>query len=204
MKKEIVYDLSDDRWVTNVKQIGETTKNVILTFDDGPSRQLDNMLDILDKKKVPAIFFWQSRLLNSSRPWKRVLDGGHKIGTHAHNHTNLTNLSFDEQYRQVKTSINIIEKVTGQKVEYFRPPFGQYNEDTIAILKELQLVPTMWEISSYDWDNKKNPEKIVSNVVDNIIDGSIILLHELKQTAEVLEQLIDEVRQKGFEFTLIK
>lgn len=198
-----MYDLKDDRWLKNRKQLGYLANKVVLTFDDGPSRQLTAILNILKEKNVPAHFFWQSKLLYSSRPWKRVIEEGHDIGSHAFNHKNLITLSYQEQMQQIKNSVTKIEGITGEKVRYFRPPFGRYNEDTIDVLKELGLIPVMWEISSFDWVNKVTPENIITNVVDYTMDGSIILLHETKQTVTILSSLIDGLREKGFEFSLI-
>ncbi|MCD8510339.1 MAG: polysaccharide deacetylase family protein [Bacillus sp. (in: Bacteria)] len=200
MTTKVVYDLNDNRWLQNV---GGAENTVVLTFDDGPGRHLNGILDILKHKEVPAMFFWQSRLVHHRRPWKRCLDEGHVIGSHAHNHSNLSRLNREKQWQQLKGSKDQLESVTGEKVLYFRPPFGQYNEDTMAVLNELQLIPVMWELSSYDWELKCSPEKIVCNVVNHIRPGTIILLHELPQTVAVLSQLIDGVREKGYEFTLI-
>lgn len=195
-------DLQDNRWIKNRNQLVATEKKVILTFDDGPSRYLHSILDILREKNTQVIFFWQSRLLYNDRPWKRVIDEGHVIGAHTHNHINLAMLTSDQQYKQIKTNVTQIEKITGVKVQYFRPPFGQYNEDTMCILKELNLVPMMWEISSFDWNNKMTPQRITSNIVENILSGSIILLHELEQTVSVLPELIDKIKEQGFEFVV--
>lgn len=193
-----MYDLQDKRWL---KKIESFENKVVLTFDDGPSRHLIPILDILKEKSVPAVFFWQSRLFHHKRPWQRLLDEGHMIGSHAHKHVNLVKLSTEKQYKMIKLSNEILEKGTGRKVQFFRPPFGQYNEETMAILKELQLIPIMWEITSYDWQYKSDPEKIVENVVNQVGAGSIILLHELSQTVSILPKLIDGIRLKGYEFT---
>lgn len=195
-----MYDLNDNRWLQN---IGDAEKKVVLTFDDGPGRYLDGILDILRHNAVPAMFFWQSRLVHYRRPWQRCLEDGHIIGSHAHNHSNLSRLSHEKQWKYLKWSKDHLEAVTGQRVTHFRPPFGQYNENTMTILKELKLVPVMWEISSYDWEHKGSPEKIVCNVINHIRPGSIILLHELQQTVAVLPQIIDGIREKDFEFTFI-
>ncbi|MFD2626153.1 polysaccharide deacetylase family protein [Salibacterium salarium] len=119
-----------------------------------------------------------------------------------YNHKLLTALT-KRQYKQIKNSVHHIEKITGTKVSFIRPPFGQYNETTMKILEEMVLIPVMWEISSFDWQYKMNPEMIIYNVVEHMKDGSIILLHELEQTRFVLPRLIDEIRNKGFEFSLL-
>ncbi|KKK38664.1 polysaccharide deacetylase [Mesobacillus campisalis] len=176
-------------------------KSVVLTFDDGPGRVLPSLLDILSKEKVPAAFFWQSRLLFPQRPWKRVLDEGHQIGTHSTKHVNLSKLSFNEQYTDIAGSVEKLENITGKEIAYFRPPFGQYNNDTLAVAESLNLVPVMWRISSMDWELKNNPEQIIDNVIQHLEDGAIILLHELPQTLKALPNLIREIRARGYQFT---
>lgn len=199
-----MYDLKDKRWITNINQLNEVNEKVVLTFDDGPGRHLESILDILKEKNVQAMFFWQSRLMHKERPWQRVLNEGHLIGTHAHNHKNLVKLSRHEQLRQISISKEILENTIGEKIRFFRPPFGQYNEDTMSILHELQLTPIMWDITSYDWENKNTPNKIVCNIVNYVTNGSIILLHELEQTVSILPELIDNIREKNLEFCLLE
>ncbi|USK52096.1 polysaccharide deacetylase family protein [Bacillus sp. CMF12] len=178
-------------------------KTVVLTFDDGPGRVLPEILDILKKENVPAVFFWQSRLLYTQRPWKRVMEEGHQIGTHSSKHSNYVKLTPNEQIQDLLNSKTKIESIIGQGVKLFRPPFGQYNEHTITAAKQLGLTTIMWRISSMDWELKEQPEQIIANVVENLEDGAIILLHELAQTVEALPGLIAEIRNKGYEFSLL-
>lgn len=197
----VVYDSEDDYIKTkvNIKQ----QKSVVLTFDDGPSKVLTNILDVLKKEDVPAVFFWQSRLLYPDRPWKRVLKEGHTIGTHSCKHLNLVNLTYDQQLEDIKRSTKKIEQITGEKVRFFRPPFGQFNSDTIKVADELGLSIVMWRIAAMDWELKDNPEQIISYVVDNLEDGAIILLHELTQTHSILPQLINRIREEGYTFATL-
>ncbi|WP_246031697.1 polysaccharide deacetylase family protein [Salibacterium salarium] len=51
-----MYDLKDDRWLLNLGEIQSADKKVVLTFDDGPSRILQEILDILKDKDVRAVF----------------------------------------------------------------------------------------------------------------------------------------------------
>ncbi len=193
-----MYDSKDPSVLTSIE--AHPQKSVVLTFDDGPSSVLEPILDVLKEEKVPATFFWQSRLLYESRPWKRVLEEGHQIGTHSTKHVNLTNLSYEEQYKDLSQSVTKIEAITGNKIVYFRPPFGQYNADTLSAAKALNLVPVMWRISSMDWELKNNPKQITSYVVENLEDGAIILLHELHQTLEALPTLIKTIKSMGYTF----
>lgn len=196
-----MYDSKHPKVITKVHS--ENNKSVALTFDDGPSKVLTKILDILKKEDVPAMFFWQTRLLYPKRPWQRVIDEGHGIGTHTINHPNLVNMTYEQQYKQIKTSTSDLERITGEKMRYFRPPFGQYNTDTICIAEELGLETVMWRIAAIDWELKNDPNQIISNVIDHIEDGAIILLHELEQTVEVLPIIISRLKEKGFTFCLL-
>ncbi|MCP2034263.1 peptidoglycan-N-acetylmuramic acid deacetylase [Planomicrobium sp. HSC-17F08] len=192
----VVYGSSNPDILTSVP--GE--KSIILTFDDGPSRVLPQILDVLKQENVPAAFFWQTRLLHPERPWKRVLEEGHQIGSHTVKHSNLVNLPFEKQYKDIQKSIEKIEQVTGEEVTYFRPPFGQFNDDTLRAAEALNVKPVMWRVASMDWELQNNPQQVVCTVKDNLEDGAIILLHELQHTADILPDLIRAIREQGYGF----
>ncbi|WLR61452.1 polysaccharide deacetylase family protein [Guptibacillus hwajinpoensis] len=196
-----MYDSIDQNVITSGEK--GANKTVILTFDDGPGRVLPKLLDILKKEEVQAMFFWQSRLLYKERPWKRVLDEGHLIGTHSCKHPNLTKLSYAEQFEELEYSKLKIHEITGSPVTYFRPPFGQYNLETIKAAQDLGLTTVMWRISSMDWELARHPEEILQNVIQNLENGAIILLHELQQTIQVLPDLIKKIRAEGYDFSLL-
>ncbi|WP_436376441.1 polysaccharide deacetylase family protein [Cytobacillus sp. BC1816] len=198
----VVY-VSNDPDIKLFNEGHTSKKTVVLTFDDGPGRVLPEILDILKEENVPAVFFWQSRLLYPQRPWGRVMEEGHQIGTHSSKHSNYVNLTPHEQIQDLHNSKTKIESIIGQEVKLFRPPYGQYNEHTIAAAKQLGLSTIMWRISSMDWELKEQPEQIIANVIENLEEGAIILLHELAQTVEALPALIAEIRNKGYEFSLL-
>ncbi|SDN32186.1 polysaccharide deacetylase family protein [Alkalicoccus daliensis] len=176
-------------------------RQVFLTFDDGPGKYTNKILDILGEEQVPAVFFWQSRLFHYKRPWQRLLKEGHKLGLHSHLHVNLEKMTFEEQCRQLLTNAEIHKTVTGTIPELFRPPYGRYNQDTLRIAAEMNLSTVLWNISSFDWINRETPENIVRNVRDNASPGAIILLHELPQTVEILEELIRTLKQEDYSFS---
>ncbi|GGB66070.1 polysaccharide deacetylase family protein [Fictibacillus barbaricus] len=198
-----MYDWKNKEIWTNLQNWKKKSSNsLILTFDDGPSSVLIPILDVLKKHDIKAMFFWQSRLLHKKRPWKRVLDDGHILGGHSLRHRDLTRLSRDEQFHDIRSNKIHIEKLTGQKMKYFRPPFGQFNGDTLYVLKELEVIPFLWEVAGLDWEHKQNPQYIVHNILNHVENGSVILLHELRQTVEILDDLLTELKLEGYEFVL--
>lgn len=173
-------------------------KAVFLTFDDGPSRCTHQLLDILKAKHAQATFFWQGRLIHPERPAVRVIEEGHTLGSHTHRHPNLTSLSYDKQKHEIQSSLQAIKSINPSPIEYFRPPYGRYNEETVRVVQELGLELVMWDTASFDWKEKKSPDAIIPNVMDSVQPGSIILLHELQQTVSVLPELIDRLHLKGY------
>lgn len=196
-----MYDSEDPAII--VSDSGNGEKSVILTFDDGPGKFLPQILDILHAEKVPAMFFWQTRLLHSKRPWERVLAEGHIIGTHTVNHPNLVDLTEAQQFHELRSSTEQLEAITGVRPQYFRPPFGQYDKATLRCADALGLTPVMWRIASLDWELRGDPTAIVTNVADHLEDGAIVLLHELPQTVAVLPELIQTIKAKGYTFKLL-
>ncbi|PSL40194.1 peptidoglycan/xylan/chitin deacetylase (PgdA/CDA1 family) [Planomicrobium soli] len=196
-----MYDSTNENVVTKIGSSGE--KFVVLTFDDGPSRLLPQFLDVLKQENVPAVFFWQTRLLHPKRPWQRVLDEGHLIGSHTVKHRNLVELTKEEQFKDISNSINAIEQITGSSVRYFRPPYGRFDADTLQVTEQLDTTLVMWKIASMDWELKKDPDQIIANVTENLEDGAVILLHELPQTLKVLPELIASIKERGYGFTLL-
>ncbi|HEX7064204.1 MAG TPA: polysaccharide deacetylase family protein [Bacillales bacterium] len=171
---------------------------VLLTFDDGPTEYLSEILSILQAEDVQALFFWQSDLLDQDEgSLGRVLDEGHLIGSHAHSHPKLPDLSYEEQLEEIRKSKERLEKLMGRGITRFRPPYGLYNEDTMKIAEELGLEVVLWKVASWDWQHETNEKQIVENVREHTEAGDIVLLHELPQTVKVLPKLIDQLRRKG-------
>lgn len=85
-----MYDPKNKEVISRLHELTETKqKSVVLTFDDGPGRYLLEILDVLKVENVPAVFFWQTRLLHPVRPWRKVIDEGHMIGSHSCKHPDL-------------------------------------------------------------------------------------------------------------------
>lgn len=155
----------------------------------------------MQREDVQALFFWQTQLVNDKEiRWRDVLDQGHEIGIHSHSHPKLSDLTFEEQFREIHDSKKRLESLTGQVITRFRPPYGLYNEDTMTIAKSLGLDIVLWKVASWDWKHDADGNKIVENVAGNTSPGDIVLLHELPQTVKILQDLIQTLRGKGLQF----
>ena len=176
-----------------------TDKLVCFTFDDGPYAPVTNkILDTLEKYNGRATFFVVGdRADTYSDEIIRASKMGCEIGTHTYSHVNLNSLSVPEMQEEIKKSCDAISKYTGKKVKVLRPPEGAAN-DTVKANVGMPMV--LWSVDSRDWDYR-NADKDYQTVMDNVFDGSIVLMHDLyPATADAVARLIPELAKQGYKF----
>ena len=105
--------------------------------------------------------------------------------------------------RELSTSKEAIENITGKTVKVFRPPYGDYNDALVETAEEMGLYTIQWDVDSLDWKNLSAKE-IYNRVVPKVKNGSIVLFHNNGlHTAEALPDIIDALRNAGYEFVTI-
>lgn len=196
-------------------------KRVVLTFDDGPSPQYtDQILNILIEKHVPAVFFFVGeRMVEYPDIVARVYDAGFEIGNHTYSHSDHVHRSPERIQRELLTTNKLIAQYTGHRSILYRPPYLlDLNNETpelitgpgtattsrpIATASELGFIVVGTHVDSDDW-NASGPSTIISEVLDTLPDGHLILLHDgggdRSATVSALPILIDEMRQQGYQF----
>lgn len=198
-------DLKTTEKTTEAEEKGEwklpkaTDKLVCFTFDDGPYAPVTNkILDTLEKYNGRATFFVVGdRADTYSDEIIRASKMGCEIGTHTYSHVNLNSLSVPEMQEEIKKSCDAISKYTGKKVKVLRPPEGAA-DDTVKANVGMPMV--LWSVDSRDWDYR-NADKDYQTVMDNVFDGSIVLMHDLyPATADAVARLIPELAKQGYKF----
>lgn len=182
------------------KELPKTTdKLVCFTFDDGPYAPVTNkILDTLEKYNGRATFFVVGdRAATYSDEIERASKMGCEIGTHTYSHVNLNTLSVPEMQKEIRKSCDAISKYSGKKVKVLRPPEGAANETVKA---NVNMPMVLWSVDSRDWDYR-NADKDYQTVMDNVFDGSIVLMHDLyPATADAVARLIPELAKQGYKF----
>ncbi len=164
----------------------------------------EKLLEILDEYNVKCTFFmvefWVKKYPDLV---KKISQKGHEIGTHSKTHPKMSTLSKNEILEELRSSIKAIEDITGKKVELFRPPYGDYDNDLITACEELEIYPIQWDVDSIDWKDISK-EQITSRVVSKTKSGSIILCHNNGlNTAKALPYVLSNLKEKGYEFVEI-
>lgn len=176
------------------------TAYVALTFDDGPTgKYTARLLDILAQQQVKATFFLcDYRVEQYPALAARMAEEGHEIGLHGQCHAFFTQLSPQELSSQLTQEALRIGEITGQETFLLRPPGGLMPKQ---LLEDYAVV--LWSVDPKDWATH-SASQVAHRVVGQAKPGDIILLHDASQSSvEAAEQIITQLKAKGFGFATV-
>lgn len=186
------------------------SKNIYLTFDLGYEYEklTLNILDTLKAKNVKAIFFvtksyCKNKWHDNTAFVRRIIDEGHVLGNHTLNHPHTPTLSLENMHNELMGMHDYIKTNFGYEMSYYRPPYGEYSERSLALAQSLGYKSFNWSFAYYDYDTAKQPDRTeaLNKMVDSLHPGAIYLLHAVSRTnAEVLGEFIDKAQEKGYTF----
>lgn len=177
-------------------------KKVALTFDDSPDENNTlKLLDILEKHGVKAAFFMIGGTMNDSNITvvKRTNDEGHLVLNHSFNHPRLSDLNESAIITQLDDAAMRIEKITGHYPILYRPPYGSINPLVVDSANRHGLTTVLWSLDSLDW-TLKDPDAVVDNILSNVRNGDIILMHRNPTSVASLSSVIEQLRNRGYLF----
>ncbi|WP_349410071.1 polysaccharide deacetylase family protein [Pseudalkalibacillus sp. SCS-8] len=156
---------------------GPHRRSVALTFDDGPNPTYTPvLLDLLKQYNCKATFFVVAQKAEKYPELvRRMVNEGHTIGIHHYTHTDSWFLSPFATRQEILDSTRVIERVSGVKPRFYRPPFGRLNIFTYMFAKDYDIV--LWSSIFQDW-KKQDHEKLKSKMMDGLEEGAIFLLHD--------------------------
>lgn len=178
--------------------------SVALTFDDGPSKFTNTIVDILVEHNVGATFFFIGQnIATYPEHVEYVHTNGFSIGNHSTDHALYPKLIMEDQEQNILTTNQLIEEITLQPVVLFRPPYGSHNQDTQELIEQHQMKMVLWNSDTEDW-KASNADKILEYVKNNKTPGAIILLHETEETVQALPQIITYLQDQQLEIVNLK
>lgn len=190
----------------NVYINGDTTKKTVaLTFDDSPDENnTHKILDILKKHQVKASFFMIAATINDENisSVHRSHDEGHLVLNHSFNHPRFTDLNETKIITQLTQTSERIEAITGSYPLLFRPPYGSINLQTLTSINEQGFSTILWSLDSLDW-TLKDPYAVANNVITNIHNGDIILMHRNPTSVGSLDMIVETLISLGYTFTTV-
>ncbi len=188
---------------------------VALTFDDGPNEPYTSqILDILSSYDVRATFFLVGENVASYPETAcRIVREGHTVGNHSYTHSRTIPFKFGEGLRrEVDGTENLIFELTGHRTRFFRPPYCFRTPWLLSYVREKGYITVTWDVTVDDYAAKRKPNEIKRAIVNRVLPGSIILLHDGISTAhgtsrdnmvEALEGIINELLSRGYRFVTL-
>lgn len=200
-----------DYWVKNhlvITRVNTKDKVVALTFDDGPDgAKTAAVLKSLAKYQVHATFFVVGSKAEAQPDLlKKIVHDGHELGNHSYSHKDFNHMSGAVICNEIRSTSNIITKITGQKPVLFRPPGGYLSNELIRITQaeKVKIAYWSWETDSKDWKDNRSSKEIARHLCSHIAPGQIIILHDgcsnSMATAQAVDLMLAELSKQGYRF----
>ena len=178
-------------------------RKIAITFDDGPHPSYTaQLLDGLKERGIHATFFVTGEHAEANPEIiKRMQEEGHLIGNHTYSHIQLTEKNREIFREELIRTNEIIEEITGEEVQYVRPPYGSWDK---SFEKELNMFPVLWNVDPLDWCSK-NVACITRKIVSKAEENDIILMHDYYETSVTAAlRAIDELMEGGYTFVTVE
>ncbi|HEY3775871.1 MAG TPA: polysaccharide deacetylase family protein [Solirubrobacteraceae bacterium] len=190
-----------------VRMAGGQHREIALTFDDGPGPYTPAILRILVRTHTPATFFEvgeELRYFNASTA--EIVRLGDPVGDHTWSHPDMAHLSRRRQQRQLLREAAIIGNEGARFPQMYRPPFGRWNETTLSLLRQNDMLMVLWSVDTDDWE-RPGTDQIVHNALSGAKPGAIILLHDgggdRAETVAALPAIIRGLRRRGYRLVTV-
>jgi peptidoglycan/xylan/chitin deacetylase (PgdA/CDA1 family) len=176
---------------------------VVLTFDDGPSRRhTPAILDALDAHCTKATFFSVGRMaVADPEMLQETAMRGHTIGTHTWSHKNLRSLSLAQARAEVELGLSAVQAALGGPVApFFRFPYLSDPQPVQAMLQQRGIATFSIDADSYDF-RTSSPQMVQENILNQLAQRKkgILLFHDIQpSTARALKGLLDELKARGY------
>lgn len=197
----------------NKAKENDVTK-VYLTFDDGPSSNTTQILDILKQYNVKATFFVIGNSDEESiAAYKRIVDEGHTLALHSYTHKYSQIYASLDSFKEDVTKLqNHLESIVGFKPTIYRFPGGSSNKVSNVDMNQCIDYLNSQGIKYFDWNvasgdatsNSYTPDELVGNVMKDVLKykTSVVLMHDAKAkttTVEALPKLIEKLQASNVE-----
>lgn len=183
------------------KSLDPTKPMLALTFDDGPNKYTDRLLDILIENDSKATFYLVgSRLHYFPEIIQRMGQLNMEFGNHTYDHKYLSSLEGEDEYWQLEDVDAELREMTGKETVSIRPPGGNM-VDVPSEYIDKPLI--LWSIDTLDWKTR-DAQAVEDHILAYAYDGAIILMHDLyESTVDAMEVVIPALKAQGYELVTV-
>ncbi|MGB9840186.1 polysaccharide deacetylase family protein [Thermovenabulum sp.] len=197
-------------------------KIAYLTFDDGPSKNTEKILEILKKEGIKATFFLVGYKESENTVIKKIYEEGHSLGNHTFSHRyDKIYTSVDAFMSDLKKQEDLIYNLTGVRPKIIRFPGGSKNTVYLktgpaGIMAQIKKKVKEEGYHYIDWNvvtgDATMPYPDKQTMLENLKRGvknkkiAVVLLHDTDSknlTVEILPEIIKILKSEGFKFDTI-
>ena len=205
---EEVKEIENETWDVsdiNLSHVDKNRKLIAFSFDDAPSRELENICAVFARFNeehpdctASATLFCNGNRLDESA-YSSLFTAyalGMELGNHTHTHPDLTKLTSEEILLEIEKTDVLLSRVDKKSKHLFRAPYGKINEE----VKSQVCVPIIdWTIDTLDWTGIEENE-IYNSVWENRFSGAIVLMHDgYANTVSALKRLLPDLKEDGYQ-----
>ena len=176
-------------------------KRVALTYDDGPAETTRVILDTLEQYNAKATFFvvgTQAEYYDDEL--RREVELGMEVGSHTYDHDTLYGADAEFIRNTMEKNDRTIQEIAGITPEIMRPTGGGYDATVRENVGKPMLI---WDVDTLDWYTK-DPENTYNVIMDEIQDGSVILMHDIwKATGEATQKIVPALIEQGYKLVTV-
>ncbi len=193
----------------DISEIDPNRKLISFTFDDSPSRTLENIYAVFaafneenPDCRASATVFFNGKLFDSQTPHLLYTASllGFELGNHTHSHYDLTTLSPEEIVQEIDKTDKLLKRADGKERHLLRAPFGKINDD-VRVCAKTPLID--WTIDTLDWTGASE-EAIYNSVFEQRFSGAIVLMHDgYGNTVSALKRLLPDLKADGYQIVSV-
>lgn len=153
---------------------------IALTFDDGPSRWTEPVLDVLAEHGARATFFVIGRFAETHPELvRRIAAEGHEVGNHTWSHPRLARDCDDGQVEaELQRTNDLLTSILGTAPHRFRAPYHDVDERVVAVAAKLGLEQTGASVAIPDWHPTARAPLVAAMVLQRAVPGAVVGLHD--------------------------
>lgn len=187
-------------------QVHTNQKAVALTFDDGPTKNVDKILPLLERYNAKGTFFLIGKDIEKKpEEAQKLVKAGEQIGNHTFSHQRMVFKSPSFIKEEIEKTDTLIRQAGYKGKIDVRPPNGkkliglpfylsQHNRDTI-----------MWSLEPDTYYT--SPADKINYVKKNVKPGSIILIHAMYDNTgaelKTIEGILQSLSKEGYKFVTV-
>ncbi|MEG0005188.1 polysaccharide deacetylase family protein [Clostridium sp.] len=165
---------------------------------------LPSMLETLKENNIKISFFIGGVWAKKNIPVvKEILDNGHDIQNHGYYHKRPTQLSLEDNIKEIKLTEDLLNRELGIKTTLFEPPFGDFDENTQKVIQKADHKLVTFNIDTIDWRKDASTDLILKRVSKKLTEGGIILMHPKDITEKSLDSIVKYIKSQGYEIITV-